>query len=63
MKIAVYEVSPQDRARTFDAGLSTGGSWVRFGNEVVVYSDETPWKGVVEQAARKTSKCANNERL
>jgi hypothetical protein len=52
MKLAVYEVPPHDRGKRSDATLSPGGSWARFGNEVVVYSDETPWKGVVEQASR-----------
>src|SRR5262245_22453904 len=52
MKLAVYEVLPRSRGKATDTTLSPGGSWARFGNEVVVYSDETPWKGVVQRASR-----------
>src|SRR5262245_44390703 len=53
MKIAVYEIPPHERSKRLDTALTLGGPWGRFGNEIVIYSDRTRWKGVVEQAARK----------
>src|SRR5262245_86315 len=52
MKIAVFEVTPRDRAKVSDAAVPADASWARFGNEVVVYSDDTAWKGVVKQASQ-----------
>ncbi len=52
MKLAMYRVPPNLRGRRFDPTRSPGVSWVRFGNEVLLYAGEAQWKGFAERAKK-----------
>jgi hypothetical protein len=52
MKLAMYRVPSNARGRRFDPTRSPGVSWVRFGNEVLLYADEAQWKGLAERARK-----------
>ena len=69
MKLAMYHVPPSLRGRAFDLTLPPGASWVRFGNEVLLYAEETQWKGIADHTRkenlrrRKTIATVKKERM
>jgi Peptidase family M28 len=52
MKLAIYRVPPNARARRFDPTRSAGVSWLRFGNEMLLCAGEAQWKGLAERAKK-----------
>jgi hypothetical protein len=52
MKLAKYEVPPNVRGGLFDLTLPPGASWVRFGNDVLLYGEEAQWKGLADRARK-----------
>src|SRR5215212_5076026 len=52
MKLATYYVQPGARASRLDSVVPPGASWAQFGDEVLLYTDETQWEGLVERAGR-----------
>jgi Peptidase family M28 len=52
MKLAKYEVPPNVRGGRFDLTLPPSASWVRFGNDVLLYGEEAQWKGLADRARK-----------
>jgi Peptidase family M28 len=52
MKLAKYQVPPNVRGRRFDLTLPPGASWVRFGNDVLLYGEAAHWKGLADRARK-----------
>src|SRR5262245_14505313 len=52
MKLARYQIRSNVRGRSFDLTLPPGGSWVRFGNDVLLYSEAAQWKGLADRARK-----------
>jgi Peptidase family M28 len=52
MKLAKYRVPPNVRGRSLDLTLPPGASWVRFGNEVLLFSEAAQWKGLADRARK-----------
>ena len=52
MKLAKYQVPPKARGRDLDLTLPPGASWVRFGNDVLLYGEEAKWKGLTDRARK-----------
>jgi Peptidase family M28 len=52
MKLAKYQVPPNVRSGRFDLTLPPGASWVRFGNDVLLYGEAAQWKGVADRARK-----------
>ena len=50
MKLTKYQVPPKVRGGDFDLTLPSGASWVRFGNDVLLYGEEAQWKGLTNRA-------------
>ena len=53
MKLAIYHVPPSLHGRSFDLTLPPGASWVRFGNDVLLYAEETQWKGIADHTRKE----------
>jgi hypothetical protein len=54
MKLARYYLSPDNRSAELEAAGSLGASWVQFGNELLLYTDENQWTGLVGRAGQRT---------
>ena len=52
MKLAKYQVPTNVRSRRFDLTLPPGASWVRFGNDVLLYGEAAQWKGLADRARK-----------
>jgi len=52
MKLARYQLPPSVRGGGIDLPLPRGASWVRFGDEVLLYGDQAQWKGLADRARR-----------
>ena len=52
MKLATYHVTPDARAPQVDPREVQGTSWAQFGDELLLYADDTAWGRVVEGARR-----------
>jgi hypothetical protein len=50
MKLATYRVTPDAPAMPLD--FPSGASWARFGDEVLLFSDEVRWDALAERAER-----------
>src|SRR5262245_7891320 len=50
MKLTKYQVPPKVRGGDFDLTVPSGASWVRFGNDVLIYGEEAQWKGLINRA-------------
>jgi Peptidase family M28 len=54
MKLARYHLTPDSLSMQLDAALSLGASWVKFGNELLLYTDDNQWEGLVGRAGQRT---------
>ena len=54
MRLATYAMPPSARAERFHSAVSPGLFWAQFGDTILLYSDETRWEEVSENA-RKNS--------
>ena len=54
MKLARYHLLPDNRSAQLDAAVSLGASWVQFGNELLLYTDDNQWEGLVGRAGQRT---------
>jgi Zn-dependent M28 family amino/carboxypeptidase len=54
MKLARYHLTPDSRSAKLDAAVSLGASWVQFGNELLLYTDDNQWEGLVGRAGQRT---------
>lgn len=54
MKLARYYLSPDNRSTQLEAAGSLGASWVQFGNELLLYTDENQWAGLAGRARQRT---------
>lgn len=50
MKIGRYHLTPDNRSAQVDAAVSLGASWVQFGKELLLYTDDNQWEGLVGRA-------------
>ena len=62
MRLATYRLPNQARAGGPQPFHVPDASSVRFGEEVVVYADETHWDGVVERAGRSAARLQEHPR-
>lgn len=53
MKLARYYLSPDNRSAQLETAGSLGASWVQFGNELLLYTDENQWAGRAGQRTRQ----------
>jgi hypothetical protein len=54
MKLARYQLTPDNRSAQVDAAVSLGASWVQFGNELLLYTDDNQWEALVGRAGQRT---------
>lgn len=54
MKLARYYLSPDNRSAQLETAGSLGASWVQFGNELLLYTDENQWAGLAGRAGQRT---------
>jgi Peptidase family M28 len=54
MKLARYHLTPDSRSAKLDAAVSLGASWMQFGNELLLYTDDNQWEGLVGRAGQRT---------
>src|ERR687893_1262759 len=52
MKLATFSASPSGRDVRLGSAVPPGTSWAQFGDEVLLYTDEPQWEGLVEHAGR-----------
>jgi hypothetical protein len=52
MKLATYHVPLNARGKGFAPTLPADASWVRFGNDVLLFAEDAQWKGVADRARK-----------
>jgi Peptidase family M28 len=52
MKLATYHVPPNARGRGFGLALPPDASWLRFGNDVLLFAEDAQWKGLADRARK-----------
>jgi Peptidase family M28 len=52
MKLATFSAPPSGRDVRLGSAVPPGTSWAQFGDEVLLYTDEPQWEGLVEHAGR-----------
>jgi hypothetical protein len=50
MKLATYRVPPDARGARADLAAPPGTSWAQFGDEVLIFAENTWWEGLAERA-------------
>jgi len=54
VRLATYAIPPSARAEQFRSAVSPGLFWAQFGDTLLLYSDETRWEEVSENARRNS---------
>jgi hypothetical protein len=54
VRLATYAMPPSARAERFHSAVSPGLFWAQFGDTILLYSDETRWEEVSENARRNS---------
>jgi hypothetical protein len=54
VRLAIYTIPPGARAERFHSAVSPGLFWAQFGDTILLYSDETRWEEVSENARRNS---------
>jgi hypothetical protein len=49
MKLATFSVPPSGRGARLGSWVPPGTFWAQFGDEVLLYTDEPRWEGLVER--------------
>jgi Peptidase family M28 len=52
MKLATYQVPPNARGKGLDLTLPSDASWLRFGNDVLLFAEDAQWKGAADRARK-----------
>jgi hypothetical protein len=52
MKLATYQVPPNARVKGLDLTLPSDASWLRFGNDVLLFAEDAQWKGAADHARK-----------
>ena len=54
MRLATYAMPPSAQAEQFHSAVAPGLFWAQFGDTILLYSDETRWEEVSENARRNS---------
>src|SRR5918997_3627523 len=52
MKLATFSAPPSGRDVRLGSTVPPGTTWAQFGDEILLYTDEPQWEGLVEHAGR-----------